>query len=87
MLFLAFFSMLFSLLSWVLDFFPAANVDPAGWWDTARMWVSSAMVLDSALPITEIFSAMGIYGGFYLGAHGGSAMRRLWSLISGGGGV
>jgi hypothetical protein len=59
----------------------ASNMGPA---ETAFCYSAG---LNSVFPVTEALTALGLLCLVYAGMHSAGAIRRVWSLISGGGGA
>lgn len=74
-------------MTWLVSMLPSAATFDVSWLHSAQRWIGVSMMLDSYLPITEILSALTIYGVVYVAADTGGILRKMWSMISGGGGA
>lgn len=79
---------LWGALTWLVGLLPAANLGP---FQAAAVGLGQgfgwAMVVNTWLPMSDLLAGVALIGAVYIGLHSGNLVRRIWSLISGGGGA
>jgi len=78
----------FTFVGWIVSFFPKGDTSAIvsalqGW----RQVLGSVLQFDGAFPIHETIDAVGLYVIVVGFMQGGTVIRKIWSLVSGGGGA